>query len=342
MSADAAAATMKACMLTDYCGAKEAFQPQNISLMDLPVPEPEEGEVQIKVAASSVNPVDWKLASGAMHRMAPLSFPLTLGFDCAGVVTAVGPEVERVKVGDEVWVDVVEGMGGRPGKTKLGAYAEFVVTKESKVGLKPSNLSSEQAAVVPLVGLTALQCLRSLDIQAGSSVLILGGAGGTGIASVQVAKALGATVYTTCSTRNLEFVKGLGADEVIDYTASDWSEVLKDKKIDGVFDAAGEKDGLTRALGVLKEGGKFTSINIPPPKEPLPNGITAQFLLTNADRLEDLDFLKGLCEEGKLSIKIDTSFGLDKIQEAFQTSMAGKVVGKISITMGSAAATPTA
>merc|ERR1712129_235700 len=199
------------------------------------------------------------------------------------------------------------------------------------VGLKPSNLTFQQAGAVPLAGLTGLQALRSLEVKAGSSVLVLGGSGATGIAAIQIAKAQGATVYTTCSTRNLEFVKSLGADEVTDYTANDWSEVLKGKNLDGVFDSAGDKDAVTRAVNVLKESGRFTSITSPPPKDPLPKGIVAKLMMTQSDSVEDLDALKGFCEAGQLLLKTETSFPLEQVPEAFKLSMGGKVVGKISI-----------
>merc|ERR1719491_2217226 len=123
---------------------------------------------------------------------------------------------------------------------------------------------------MPLAGLTALQCLRAVDTKEGASVLVLGGSGATGTAGIQIAKAMGAKVYTTCSTRNMEYVRGLGPDEVIDYSAQDWAEVLKGKNLDGVFDSVGEKDGVARAVGVLKAGGKFSTIVAAVPQEPLP------------------------------------------------------------------------
>lgn len=318
---------MRAAMLQDYCGAKDGFDKTKITVEQTEIPEPEDGEVQIKVMASSVNPIDWKICSGAMRMMMPMTFPAAMGFDCTGVVSKVGTGVETLKVGDEVWADVIQ--AGR--KVKLGAFAEYVSVPVTKVSLKPTNLDWENAAVVPLVSLTSLQALRSLDTKEGSKVLVLGGSGGTGIAAIQIAKAMGAYVYTTCSTRNVEFVKSLGPDEVIDYTQQKWGEVLKDKNIDGVFDATGEQDGLTNAIGALKENGKFTTIAAGIPKEPLPKGITGTFLLTNNQSVPDLDFLKDLCEAGKLSIKIDTSFPLEQVGDAFAMSMGGKVVGKVSI-----------
>ena len=226
-----------------------------------------------------------------------------------------------MKVGDAVWAVVIQ--KGPKGAT-LGAYAEYVVTKESKVSFKPTNLSFEEAGAMPLAGLTALQCLRAVDTAEGSAVLVLGGSGATGSAGIQIAKAMGAKVYTTCSTRNMEYVKSLGPDEVIDYTKQDWAEVLKGKNLDGAFDSVGENDGINRAVGILKAGGKVSTIAGAMPTEALPNGITAKFIMTNSQSVEDLDYLKGLCEESKLKMKIEKTYPFEKVAEAFQVNMAGK------------------
>jgi NADPH:quinone reductase-like Zn-dependent oxidoreductase len=280
----------------------------------------------IKVASSSVNPVDWKILSGMMGPTAPIdNIP---GFDCSGVVVAVGSAVTRFKAGDEVWADVVD---RNDAGLKLGAYAEYVATKEFKTGLKPTNLSFDQAAVVPLVGLTALQGLqKGMVLQEGASVLILGGSGGNGICAIQIAKAHGATVYTTCSGKNVDFVKGLGADEVIDYTKDDWSEVLKGKNLDSVFDTVGQEGTVQKAVDVVKDNGKIVAI-MGGSKEPLPRGITFEFFLTNSKNVPDLDTLKTLVEADKLSLPIQETFPLDKIPDAFKLNMSGRVVGKICI-----------
>jgi len=279
------------------------------------------------VAGSSVNPVDWKIST-AESQMMPLNMSYPLGFDCSGVVTAVGPGVTSLKVGDAVWADVVE---RTPNGLKLGAYAEYVVTKENKVALKPTTLSYEEAAVLPLVGLTALQGLRDGKIGAGSSVLILGGSSAVGICAIQIAKFLGAaTVYATCSGKNTDFVKGLGADEVIDYSQHDWSTVLKGKNIDGAFDTVGEKDAATRAVEVLKDAGTITTIAGAAPKD-LPRGITANFILTNSNSVDDLNSLKKMVEEEKLALKVAQTFPLTGVADAFKVSMEGRTVGKLSI-----------
>lgn len=318
---------MKAVMLSDYCGAKEGFQPGNISVQEQPIPQPGEGEVQVKVQASSVNPVDWKLASGFMKGMLPFNFEKPLGFDVAGVVTELGEGATRLKVGDEVWGDCVS-LGANGGT--VGAYAEYVVVKESKLGLKPNSLTMQKAGVIPLIGLTAVQGVRICGDDS-KSILILGGSAAVGMAAIQIAKASGKKVYTTCSTRNVEFVTGLGADEVIDYSVSDWGEVLKGKNIESVYDTVGEKDALNRAVGILADGGKFCSIGDQIPEDPLPRGITGKFLFVDNDKLADLDYLKFLSDNALLSIPVDKSFTLATVADAFSYSMKGKAVGKVAI-----------
>ena len=157
---------MKATFTTGYTGVKDDFDANKIIVKEVPFPIPAADEVQIKVAASSVNPIDWKISCGALAQMMPLDMSVPLGFVCAGVVTAVGSSVTRMKVGQSVWADVIQ--RGPRGVT-LGAYAEYVVTKESKASLKPTNLTVAEAGSIPLAGLTAVQCLRAIDTNEGSS-----------------------------------------------------------------------------------------------------------------------------------------------------------------------------
>lgn len=316
---------MRAVVCNGAIFAEDTFTPEALTVNNCPVPNFQDNEVLIKVVASSVNPVDWKILSG---KLGPVQAGIVPGFDCSGVVVAAGSAVTRLKVGDEVWADVVE----RPdGVLKLGAYAEYVATKENKVGLKPTNLPFEQAAVVPLVGLTALQGLQKGDVlKEGAHVLILGGSGGNGICGIQIAKAFGATVYTTCSGKNVDFVKSLGADQVIDYTKDDWAAVLKDKNLDCVFDTVGQAGTAEKAVDVLKENGTIKAI-MGGTKEPLPRGITFEFFLTDSNNFEDLDTLKTLIESDKMKLPVQEMFPLDRIADAFKLSMSGRVVGKVGL-----------
>lgn len=316
---------MRAVICSGAIGVKDTFTPEALTVDTRPTPSFQDNEVLIKVVASSVNPVDWKILSG---HLGPVQTGIVPGFDCSGVVVAVGSAVTRFKVGDEVWADVVERIDG---VLKLGAYAEYVATKEEKTGLKPTNIPFEQAAVVPLVGLTALQGLQKGDVlKEGAHVLILGGSGGNGICAIQIAKARGATVYTTCSGKNVDFVKSLGADQVIDYTTDDWAAVLKGKNLDCVFDTVGQEGTVQKAVDVLKDNGTIKAI-MGGSKEPLPRGITFEFFLTNSSNVADLDTLKILIESDKLRLPVQETFPLDRIADAFKLSMSGRVVGKVGI-----------
>jgi len=185
-----------------------------LKLEEIPIPTPGPGQVLIEVQASSVNPVDYKIYEGRGGGQRP--FPWQPGFDISGVVAAVGEGCDRLSVGDAVWAD---------NAGELGAAAEFVAVDESRVGLKPPSLSHIEAATLPLVALTSLQTLEHGHVTEGSKVLIIGGSSGCGYTGAMMAVEMGAHVTATCSGRNVDFVKGLGVQRVIDYTAEDWSEV---------------------------------------------------------------------------------------------------------------------
>jgi NADPH:quinone reductase-like Zn-dependent oxidoreductase len=336
--------TMRAAVMTEYMKAMEDFNPAAMRVQEVPVPKVGEGEVLIKVIASSVNPVDWKFCSGRLDGWMPARFPMIPGFDCAGVVAAVGPGCSRLHVGDEVWADVVtrEGTGemhegGGSGDAKqdfmrMGGYGEFVATSEKRVGLKPTNMTFDQAGTLPLVALTAYQALVRGNVQQGQTVLILGGSGGNGACAIQIARSMGATVYATCSSRNEKFVASLGAN-VINYTNQDWVDMLKGKDIDCIFDTVGpgaDPDCLVRAGKVLKKDGAFVSILLHKTGK-LPDGMENHFVLTKSDDHNDLDTLKCMCEKAELVLPIQQTLPLDQVQEGFKVSMGGRVVGKVCI-----------
>ncbi|WP_175781860.1 NADP-dependent oxidoreductase [Burkholderia anthina] len=221
---------------------------------ELPAPEPQADEVLIRIHAASVNPLDFKIKDGEFKLILPYRLPLILGNDLAGVVVRVGSKVTRFKPGDEVY--------SRPHKDSIGTFAEFIAIKEDGVALKPKTLTMEEAASLPLVGLTAWQALiEKAKLKKGQKVLIQAGSGGVGTFAIQLAKHLGATVATTTSERNVELVKQLGADIVIDYKKDDFSKVLKD--YDVVLDSQGG-DTLKKSLSVLKPGGIAIGIGGPP------------------------------------------------------------------------------
>ncbi|MES2048758.1 MAG: NADP-dependent oxidoreductase, partial [Pseudomonadota bacterium] len=186
---------------------------------EMPEPTLREDEVLVQVHASGVNLLDSKIRSGEFKLILPYRLPLVLGHDVAGVVTRLGSRVRQFKVGDEVYA--------RPDDFRIGSFAEFVAVKEDSLALKPNNLSMEEAASIPLVGLTVWQALvEKAKLKKGQKVFIQAGSGGVGTFAIQLAKHLGATVATTTSTGNVALVKSLGADIVIDYKTEDFEKIL--------------------------------------------------------------------------------------------------------------------
>ena len=225
-----------------------------VRLGEMPEPELRDDEVLVQVHAAGVNLLDTKIKSGEFKLILPYRLPLILGHDVAGVVVRVGPLVKRFKPGDEVY--------SRPDDFRIGAFAERIAIKEDSLAIKPNALTMEEAASIPLVGLTAWQALiEKAQIKKGQKVFIQAGSGGVGTFAIQLAKHLGAFVATTTSTANVDWVKGLGADIVIDYKKDDFENILHDYDV-----VLNSQDGKTleKSLSVLKPGGKLISISGPP------------------------------------------------------------------------------
>jgi len=221
---------------------------------EMPDPELRDDDLLVQIHAASVNPLDLKIRDGKLKLILRYRLPLILGNDLAGVVVRVGSRVRRFKPGDEVYA--------RTETDRIGAFAEFISIKEDAVANKPRELSMEEAASIPLVGLTAWQVLvERANLKRGQKVLIHAGSGGVGTFAIQLAKHLGAIVATTTSTANLDWVKRRGADLVIDYKKEDFETILHD--YDVVFDTLGGKT-LEKSLRVLKPGGKLISLLGPP------------------------------------------------------------------------------
>ena len=217
-------------------------------------PEVRDDDVMVRVHATGVNLLDSKIREGEFKLFLPYRFPLILGNEVAGVVVRVGPNARRFKAGDEVYA--------RPHQDRIGTFAEFIAMNEADVALKPKNLTMEDAASIPLVGLTAWQVLiERANLKKGQKVLIHAGSGGVGTFAIQLAKHIGATVATTTSAANVDLVKSLGADVVIDYKKEDFEKLLSG--YDVVLNSLG-KDTLEKSLKVLKPGGKLISISGPP------------------------------------------------------------------------------
>ena len=239
---------MKAFILDRY-GKKSRLR-----LGEMPEPELRDNEVLVQVHAAGVNVLDAKIKSGEFKLVLPYRLPLILGHDVAGVVVRVGPRVRQFKPGDKVYA--------RPDDFRIGAFAEFIAIKETSLAIKPKALTMEEAASIPLVGLTAWQALvEKANLKPGQKIFIQAGSGGVGTFAIQLAKHLGAFVTTTTSTANVDWVKNLGADVVIDYKKADFENILHD--YDVVLNSQ-DSATLAKSLSVLKPGGKLISISGPP------------------------------------------------------------------------------
>ena len=232
---------MKAAFIEQYGG------PEVLKYGDLPDPQAGPGEVVVDVAAASVNGADWKVRAGNYKQS---SFPYVLGRDFSGTVAALGPGVEDFRVGDAVFAVCEAG--------QEGAYAEKIAIKAAIVAKKPPNLPHVDAAALALTGLTALSAIEdTLKLRSGETILIQGGAGGVAGFGIQLAKHIGARVITTTSTANVDYVRSLGADEVVDYTARDFTQAVHD--CDAVFDTVGGEVA-QKSFAVLKPGGRAAFI----------------------------------------------------------------------------------
>jgi NADPH:quinone reductase-like Zn-dependent oxidoreductase len=305
---------MKAIIYTQY-GAPEVLE-----LKDIPKPQPDEGEVLIKIKATTVTAGDWRMrkpdpqAARLYNGLFKPKKVQVLGFELAGIIVDTGNGVQRLKAGDEVFA--YTGLG-------FGAYSEFTCLpeegdiKKGLVAIKPSNLSFEEAAAVPTGALAALNLLKKGKISAGQNVLIIGASGSVGTYAVQLGRYFGAQVDGVCSARNLELVKSLGADHVIDYAREDFSET--GIKYDLIFDAAGKRiSGVTKskASSSLKPGGVFINVE-----------------MNRSDCLEDLVTLRELAEAGHIKPVIDRSFPLEEIVKAHHYVEGGHKRGNVVVTI---------
>ena len=316
--------------------------PDVLELTEVERPTPKEDEVLLKVHAASVNPADWHLLRGTPY-IARLQLGLRkpkdriLGCDVAGQVEALGKNVSRLRPGDEVF--------GSPFMHGFGAFAESVCVSEGLLAPKPANLSFEQAAAVPLAASTALQGLRDHGgIEPGHRVLIIGASGGVGTFAVQIAKSFGAEVSGVCSTRNVEMVRSLGADHVIDYTVEDFAR-SGHKKYDLIFQLAGTRSpsecrrALTSKGTLVQISGDSDGRWIGPVDRIVKALVLSPFVsqkmasFTVKPNKEDLQFLKQLIEAGTLTPVIDRTYPLSEVPEAIRYLENGHARGKVVITV---------
>ncbi|MFC4453750.1 NADP-dependent oxidoreductase [Deinococcus sonorensis] len=300
---------MQAMTLRHY-GGPDVFQQE-----DLPTPVAQAGEVLVAVRAVAINPVDYK-----WRQHGPFTtFPVILGWDVAGVVEALGPDVTDFQVGDAVYGMVRFPQEGR-------AYAEYVAAPAADLALKPPRLSFEEAAATTLAALTAEQVFEAADLQAGQRVLIHAGAGGVGHFAVQLAKARGATVLATGSLANRAFILELGADQFIDYRAQPFEQQVSG--VDVVFDTVGG-DTQARSFQVLRPGGRLVTI-VGTPSAALAEqyGVTAQRLLVHPSRAQ-LERFNQLIADGALRPHVSQVFPLDRVADAHRAQETGRTVGKL-------------
>lgn len=310
-------ATMKAVRIHEF------GDPDVLQYEDVPRPEPGKGETLVRVHATTVNPVDWKIRSGAAQNWLPVQLPFIPGCDFAGVVEATGAENTRLKVGDKVY--------GYIGLPRCSANAEYVTAKENEVTRMPEMMDFVQAAAIPVGVLTSGQAIfDNAGLKAGQKILVHAAAGSVGSSAVQLAKAKGAYVIGTASTRNLEFVKSLGADEVIDYTATKFEEAVKD--VDVVLDLIGG-DTLARSYAVVKRGGYVVSAVQPPdPQQLAAHGLRGSMVGVEP-KAEQLDEVAALIDAGKVKAFVETVLPLSEIKKAHELSQSGRTRGKIVLTV---------
>jgi len=301
-----------------------------------PVPQPGRDQVLIRVAASSVNPVDWKLLS---EPWVVMRYPHVLGFDVAGVIEQVGASCTRLRIGDAVWADL--GKGSVLHGPQLGAWAEFALADESQVSLKPSSLDFEGAASLPLVALTDYQALKKAGApwsdRRNFTVVVTSGSGGTGIPALQMARAYGASqVITSASSKHATLLKHLGATLVIDYHKSSIWDVLPDNSVDIVYDNYGAPGTADAAMRAIRPGGVFIFLpgkNGSTSRNPKPGVKQINYGLCDSSNHEDLDALRDLANAGHLKPYIQESFSLEDSVEALNASFSGHVVGKVGISI---------
>jgi NADPH:quinone reductase-like Zn-dependent oxidoreductase len=318
-----------------------------LCLVNMPEPKLKDSDVLVRIHATAVNLLDSKVRDGEFKLLLPYRPPFVLGHDFAGTVVKIGPKVRKFKVGDAVYA--------RPRDHRVGTFAELIAVDEGDIAPKPKNLDMVEAASIPLVGLTAWQALVEVaKVKPGQKVFIQAGSGGVGTFAIQLAKHLGATVATTTSTKNVDFVRSLGADIVIDYKTQDFENVLSG--YDLVLNSQ-DTATLKKSLQVLKRGGQLISISGPPDpafaeqfglnpvlkllmrllssgvrKKAKALGVRYSFLFMRAQG-QQLSEITSLIESGVIKPIVDKVFPFEKTQDALAYVETGRVKGKVVITV---------
>ncbi|MED3541778.1 NADP-dependent oxidoreductase [Bacillus toyonensis] len=316
-------------------------------MTEVPTPEINEYEVLAEIHAASINPIDFKIRDGKVKMLLKYEMPLILGNDFSGVIVKIGAKVTNFKVGDEIYA--------RPKKNKIGTFAEYIAIHEDDIALKPNNLSFEEAASIPLVGLTSYQALHDImQLQKGQKILIHAGSGGVGTFAIQLAKIMGATVTTTASEAGVNLVTSLGADEIINYKTEKFEDILKN--YDAVFDTIGGAT-LEKSFNIIKSGGNIVSVSGMPNArfgKEFGSGFFKTLLFSLASKKltalekkhnaqysflfmkpsgDQLRTIANYIKAGQIKPVIDRVFPFEDAQKAMEYSESGRAKGKIIVKM---------
>jgi NADPH:quinone reductase-like Zn-dependent oxidoreductase len=326
---------MKVLQLIKYGELKEG-----LSFNETSKPSITATDILIQTKAAGLNPIDYKMVAGGLRDIISLDLPNTIGYDVSGVIVEKGDQVRNFEIGDAVY--------GRVPQNQMGTVAEYVLVDHTVVSKKPANITFEEAAGLPLVGLTAIQALERVGLKAGDQILIHAGSGGVGSFAIQYAKAKGAYVYTTTSTENVNWVKALGADHVIDYKKEGYKSVVSE--LDTVFDTLG--GNYTReALQVIKKGGRVTSIaGVPDEETAALMGMDGYKLPDNLAKLIDeksanykltwmkpdgkqLDTISAMVNDEKIKPVTDTVYAFENAIKAYEHLATGRAKGKVIVSL---------
>ena len=301
--------TMKAARFHEY------GPPQNLVVEEVDRPQPGPGQLLVRVRAAGVHPFDWKVRQGLVQQYMPIPLPHIPGIDFAGVVDEIGPDVTGFTRGDSVF-------GGAS-----ATYGEYALASAGAVAVKPARLSFTEAAAVPVSAATAWSAVIDVaEVQSGQSVLIHGGAGGVGMFAVQLAKWKGGTVTATTSSANVDFVKSLGADRVIDYTTTRFEDVVRDQDV--VVDTVGG-ELMDRSWAVLKKGGILVEVAAQPSEEASKEHGVRLGMAQGQPTTELLTEIGRLIDEGRLKVEVGKVFPLENAADAHALSETGHGRGRI-------------
>ena len=316
---------MKSARIKGYGSTRDVIEIEQ----NAPVPsDPSEGKVLVKIKAAGVNPIDWKISEGYMQQVMPIEFPTTLGWDFSGNVEKAGAGVSDIKQGEEVYGQSSVVIGGS------GTFAEMALANADNIAQKPITLRHEEAAGLPTVGVSAWQALVDIiGLSKGQKILIHGGAGGVGSIAIQLAKYIGAYVATTVSEKDKQFVKDLGADEIIDYKTQTFEDVLTSHDYDAVLDTVGGET-YTRSFKILKKGSGIIVSTLEQPNQELMEkfGVKAIFELSQVTS-ERLTKLAKWVAQNNVHVNVDKTFPLEDAAKALDYQKVAHPRGKVVLAM---------